>query len=138
MANFEVFRSNFSSSTNPEIGRMEWIVLFHEKKIIFLIIFFFREIEIHTIWESDIDWIGCPLTEWVLMVNPCHKVVDEMPNNLATEFSSSLPKSSTSKASSPNPGVKITLPNKRMADRTRTTSINGMPAKCEKKIGGKC
>ena len=54
----------------------------------------------------------------VLVVIPCHNIVDEIPNNLATLLSSSLPKTSTSKDSSPNLGANSTFPMSKMALKT--------------------
>ena len=56
---------------------------------------------ISTWWESVNELIAWPLTECVLMVRPWINIVAETPNSLAADWSSSLPMTSTSKASSP-------------------------------------
>ena len=72
----------------------------------------------HTVLASDMDFTGWPLMVCVLVVIPCHNIVDEIPNNLATLLSSSLPKTSTSKDSSPNLGANSTFPMSKMALKT--------------------
>lgn len=87
----------------------------------------FLMLKICTWCESVNELMACPRTECVLMVKPWQSRVALTPNNLATECNSSLPMTSTSKASSPTRGMNLTLPSRRIADKTRITSMNGIP-----------